>query len=47
MPSNFSKKSITIREDQASWLEEHPEINLSGHVQRWLDKLIGAVDGEL
>jgi len=38
----FVKRTITIREDQDAWLKAHPEINLSGHIQRWLDNLIEA-----
>ena len=41
----FTKKTITIRADQEALLKEHPEINLSGQVQRWLDKLFEALDG--
>jgi hypothetical protein len=41
----FTKKTITIRADQEARLKEYPEINLSGQVQKWLDKLFDALDG--
>jgi hypothetical protein len=33
-------KVITINVDQERWLSEHPEINLSGFVQKELRKLM-------
>lgn len=38
------KRTISLRPDQDDWLKAHPEINFSGHIQRWLDKLIEAYD---
>lgn len=29
-----------IREDQQEWLEDHPEVNLSGYVQKQLNELM-------
>ena len=29
--------SVTIRPDQADWLREHPEINISGLLQAAID----------
>lgn len=31
-------KGINIREDQQTWLEKHPEFNLSGLVRRAIDE---------
>jgi hypothetical protein len=45
MPAS-RKRAITIRPDQQTWLEGHPEVNFSGQVQRWLDALIEAADGK-
>ena len=40
-----AKRSISLRPDQVAWLAAHPEVNLSGYIQRWLDGLIDAIDG--
>lgn len=31
---------VNIRDDQKKWLDEHREVNFSGQVQVWIDKLI-------
>jgi hypothetical protein len=36
----FAKRYVSIRPDQAKWLEDHPEINVSGLLQKCLDKQI-------
>ena len=41
------KKSISISEDMAAWLEAHGEINLSGLVDRWLRNYQKAYDGSM
>ena len=41
------KRTISLRPEQAEWLKEHPEVNFSGYVQRWLDNLIEAYAGKL
>jgi len=40
----FVKKTVTIRQDQDVWIKKHPEINLSGQIQHWLDNLIDAYE---
>jgi len=37
MPGKFLSRRITIRGDQAAWLDEHPEISLSGLTQKAID----------
>ena len=37
MAENFPSKRITVRADQAAWLEKHPEISLSGLTQKAID----------
>lgn len=37
-------KSITIRDEQAEWLEEHPELKLSGMVQEVIDRQMEMYD---
>ena len=36
----YPRKTITIRRDQAEWLEEHPEFSLSGLTQKSIDEEI-------
>jgi len=36
--------SVTIRADQKQWLEEHPEINLSGLVRKSIDDMRKALE---
>lgn len=36
----MEKATVTLREDQKTWLSDHPEINLSGFLQKSLDELI-------
>ena len=31
---------MTMREDQKAWLNNHPEINLSGLVQKSIDEIM-------
>jgi hypothetical protein len=38
MASDFVRKTITIRKDQAEYLKSHPEINFSAWVQVNLDR---------
>ncbi|MFX0162712.1 MAG: hypothetical protein ACFE68_05150 [Candidatus Hodarchaeota archaeon] len=33
-------RGVTITEEQAEWLEKHPEINLSGLLRKTLDELM-------
>ena len=42
---NYPNRSVTIRPDQAAWLDAHPWINLSKLVQMKLDEQI-ALDPE-
>ena len=35
-----SKMTITIRDDQKAWIKDHPEFNLSGLVQKCIDKIM-------
>ena len=37
MADKFIARRITIRENQASWLDKHPEISLSGLTQKAID----------
>lgn len=37
MTEKFPTRRITIRDDQASWLNNHPEISLSGLAQKAID----------
>lgn len=39
MSTKFVGRRITIRQDQARWLDENPEISLSGLTQKAIDKL--------
>ena len=34
------QKTITVREEQAEWLDEHPAVNLSGIVREAIDREI-------
>jgi hypothetical protein len=45
MATKFSKATITIRDDQKVWLKDHPGINFSGMIQRWLDNYMRAYEG--
>lgn len=38
MTPEYIAKRITIRRDQAQWIDEHIEISLSGLVQRAIDE---------
>lgn len=38
MPRTNPTISVTIRPDQASWLAVHPEINVSGLLQKAIDR---------
>ncbi len=44
--SAYTPVRITILKDQNDWLEKHPEINLSGLVQRAIDDEILTRDPE-
>ena len=37
---NLKGRGVTITQEQAKWLEKHPEINLSGLLRRTLDELM-------
>lgn len=37
MSEKFLSKRVTIREDQAAWIDKHPEIGLSGLTQKAID----------
>lgn len=34
------RRNVNIREEQQEWLQNHPEINFSGYVQKKLDELM-------
>jgi hypothetical protein len=36
----MEKATVTMREDQKAWLNNHPEINLSGLVQKSIDEIM-------
>ncbi len=36
----FVRMSVTIREDQKKWLEEHPSISASGLLREAIDRMI-------
>lgn len=42
----MKRKNITIREDQAEWVEQH-DVNLSRRVQQMLDEAMEPDDEEL
>lgn len=44
--SNYVRKTITIRADQAQWVKEHPELNFSALVQRAVDEYLKAFDAK-
>jgi hypothetical protein len=39
---HMQRRTITITDEQDRWLNDHPEINLSGFVQKALDNLKAA-----
>lgn len=38
--STFIRATISLREDQKSWLHDHPEYSLSGICQKAIDQVI-------
>jgi len=38
MVDKYSTLSVTIRPDQKAWIEKHHEINVSGLLQKAIDK---------
>ncbi|MCD6370336.1 MAG: hypothetical protein J7L63_02420 [Thermoplasmata archaeon] len=43
--SNFIRLSVSIRKDQKEWLDKHPEINVSGLLQKAIDELREKYEG--
>ena len=42
----MKRKTIDIRDDQETWLQNHEEVNLSGLVRKALDVLMEKEKGE-
>lgn len=40
MPKETVRRNVTITREQDQWLETHPEINVSGLLQRCIEDLI-------
>jgi len=38
--AGYVKRGISIRKDQADWLKTHPEVNVSGLLQKCIDELM-------
>ena len=43
--TEYVRLSATIRKDQKEWLDKHPEINVSGLLQKAIDELREKYEG--